>query len=50
MYWDHTNWLASWKEAVKIMPKFRRRQYTGPLLVQVYKDTVARVKAGGWDN
>ena len=50
MYWDHTNWLASWKEAVKVMPKFRRRQYTGPLLVQVYKDTVARVKAGGWDN
>ena len=50
MYWDHTNWLASWKEAVKIMPKFRRRQHTGPLLAQVYKDTVARVKAGGWDN
>ena len=32
MYWDHKNWLGSWKEAIKVMPKYRRRQYTGPLL------------------
>ena len=50
MEWNHKSWLDSWTEAVKVMPKFRRRQYTGPLLVQVYKDTVARVKAGGWNN
>ena len=50
MVWDHESWLDRWKEAVKIMSKYKRRQYTGPLLAQVYKDTVAKVKAGGYDN
>lgn len=49
MNWDHDNWLGRWKEAVKVMPRSRRRQYTGPLLVEVYNDTIEKVKAGRYD-
>ena len=49
MEWYHDQWLNRWKEAITVEPRFKRRQYTAPLLVEVYKDTVERVKDGGYD-
>ena len=49
MNWNHESWSEAWSKAVKVTPDNKRREHTAPLLIKVYKDTINRVKAGGYD-
>ena len=49
MEWNHESWSKDWTQAIKVTPDSKRREHTAPLLIKVYKDTVSRVKAGGYD-
>ena len=48
MDWNNELWSKAWNEAIKIDEKYRR-EHTAPLLIEVYQDTLSRVKAGGYD-
>lgn len=48
MSWNEKNWLDQWNQAIEVKNKQDRRSFTRPLLASVFKDTVEKVRQGGY--